>query len=177
MFLQTRRPINGLRLFRIDMSEPSTGAANSRSYDAEILAEVASMLQDCACLHYALTELVGDAQQRAAAAHSSAHFRVLSEQLRAHSAKLGAVSSIQDDGHDMLSHRAPALQALACADQAQALRHISLCVAEALRLIGQRCSMSGLSAETRSTLLMVHRILRQASLSGSWAKGQIRSSP
>lgn len=135
------------------------------------------MLQECACLHYALTELVEETSKKAAAAHASAHFRVLREQLRAHSAKLGAVSSIQDDGHDLLSHRAPALQALARADQAQALHHISLCDAEALRLIGQRCSVSGLSTGTRGTLLMVHRILRQASLDGSWAKGQARSSP
>jgi len=157
------------------MSQPSTGAEAGRSCDADVLAEISSMLRDCACLHYALTELVEDATQKAAAAQSSAHFRVLSAQLHAHSAKLGAVSSIQDDGHDMLSHRAPALQALACADQAQALHQVSLCVADALRLIGRRCSMTGLSAETRATLLMVHRILRQASLGGSWAKDPARN--
>lgn len=159
------------------MREPSTGAANGRSYDAEILAEVSSMLQDCACLHYALTELVEDTTKKAAAAQSSAHFRVLSAQLRAHSAKLGAVPTIQDEGHDKLAHRAPALKALACADPALAQHHISLCVAEALSLIGQRCSMAGLSAETKSTLLMAHRILRQASLCGSWARGPARSAP
>jgi hypothetical protein len=135
------------------------------------------MLQDCACLHYALTELVGDAQRKAIAAQSSAHFRVLSAQLRAHGAKLGAVPGIQEVEHDLLSHRGAALQALACADQAQALHHISLCVAEALRLIGQRCSMAGLSAETRATLLMVHRMLRQALMNGSPAKGPARNSP
>lgn len=162
---------------RIDMREPSAGAANTRSYDAEILAEVSSMLQDCACLHYALTELVEDAPKKAAAAQSSAHFRVLSAQLRAHSAKLGTVPTIQDEEHDKLAHRASALKALACADQALALHHISLCVAEALRLIGQRCSMTGLSTETKSTLLMAHRVLRQASLCGSWARGPTQSSP
>lgn len=159
------------------MSEPSTGADKSRSYDADILAEVASMLQDCACLHYALTELVEDARKRATAARLSAHLRGLCAQLRAHSAKLSATSNIRDADHDVLVHRAPALQALACADQAQALHHISLCVAEALRLIGQRCSTTGLSTETRTALLLVHRSLRQAQSTGSPSKGPTRSSP
>lgn len=159
------------------MSEPSKGAATGRSRDADILAEVASMLQDCACLHYALTELVADAQEKAAAAQSSAHFTVLSAQLRAHSANLGAVPSIRDAERDVLSHRAPALQALACADHANAIHHTKLCIAEAQRLIGERCSMNGLSIETRRTLLMVHRVLRQASPGGFLAKGPVRSSP
>lgn len=135
------------------------------------------MLQDCACLHYALTELVGDAQEKAVAARSSAHFTVLSAQLRACSAKLGRVSSIRDDERDVLSHRAPALQALACADEVNAFHHIALCIAEAQRLIGQRCSMAGLSTETRRTLLMVHRVLRQESPRGFLAKGPVRNSP
>lgn len=152
------------------MSEPSIGAAGGCSCDADILAEVAILMQDSACLHYALTELTGDAQTRAAAARSSAHFTLLSAQLRAHSAKLGAVSSIRDADRVVLSHRAPALQALARADHANALHHIELCDAEALRLIGQRCSMASLSAETKNVLLLVHRVLRQALLCGSLAK-------
>jgi hypothetical protein len=159
------------------MSTPSVGAEAGRSCDADVLAEVSTMLQDCACLHYALTELIGDAQKKAVAAQSSAHFTVLSAQLRVHSAKLGVVSSIRDAERAVLSHHAAALQALACADQANALHHIALCDAEALRLIGQRCTLAGMSAETRATLLMVHRILRQASLKGSLAKGPARRSP
>lgn len=135
------------------------------------------MLQDCACLHYALTELLDDATERVAAAQLSAHYTALSAQLRAHGAKLGALSGVRDAERDVLSHRAPALQALAYADQANALHHITLCDAEALRLVGQRCSMAGLSHETRGLLLRVHRVLRQASPSGSGAKGRARSSP
>lgn len=157
------------------MSEPNKGAANSRFYDADILAEASSMLQDCACLHYALTELLGDAHMKAAAAQSSAHFQVLSAQLRAHSARLGLVSTIRDAERDVLSHRAPALQALACADQTNALHHIALCEAEALRLMGQLCSIPGLSIGTRGLLLLVHRELRQASPTGYLAKGPPRS--
>lgn len=159
------------------MSEPSTGVSNGLSLDAEILAEVSALLQDCACLHYALTELIVDAQSKATAAQSSAHFNVLSAQLRAHSASIGAVSSIRDIDGPALSHRAPALDALAHADHANAIRHIELCDAEALRLIGQRCCLAGLSMETQSVLLMVHRILRQASLSESLAKGPAQGSP
>lgn len=156
------------------MSEPRAGAADSRLYDAEILAEVSSMLQDCACLHYALTELVGDPQEKAAAAQSSANFRVLSAQLRAYSVKLGAVSSIRDADRTVPSNRAPALHALAYADHANAFQHIALCDAEALRLVGQRCSVAGLSAETRGMLLMVHRALRESLLKRSTAKGPSR---
>lgn len=158
------------------MSKPSTGAADSPSCDADILAEISALLQDCACLHYALTEVIEDVQRKAAAAQSSAHYNVLSAQLRAHSASLGAVSSIRDIDSPALSHRAPALKALAHADHASAIHHIELCDAEALRLIGQRCCTAGLSAETQSVLLMVHRILRQASLSGSLARGPAPSS-
>lgn len=155
------------------MSERSVSAATECSCDADILAEVSVWLQDSACLHYALTELIGDARDKAAAAQSSALRSALSGHLRAHSAKLGALANIRDAARIAISHRDQALKALARADHANAVLHIELCDADTLRRIEQRCS-AGLSAETEGLLRLVHRILRQTPFSRSMPKGPVQ---
>lgn len=122
------------------MSESSTDPANTCLSEADTLAEIAILLQASACLHYALTELVADAHERGAD-HSTARRAILRDELRAHGAKLGALSKIRDVDH----------------------------AANALRRIERQFRSAGLSTETQSLLRLMQRILLRSSLSRSIA--------
>lgn len=161
----------------IDMSEPNNSTAAERSCDADILDEVSTLLQDSACLHYALAELIADAHKKLAAAQASALFNAISAQLRAHSATLGMFPTIRDADRVVISHRGPALSALAHADHVNAHHHIALCDAEALRWIEQRCSAAGLTADTENLLRMAHGVLVQSAAGQFNAKSAVQSPP
>lgn len=157
------------------MSEPEISAAAECLWDAHLLTEISILLQDSACLHHALAELISDADKKAAAAQSSALFSALGALLHAHSAKLGIFPSIRDVECAMPAHRERAIDALVHADHANALHHIALCDAVAGARIEQLCGMIGISPETHNLLLMVHRALQQSSLGTSAANDSVRS--
>ncbi len=158
------------------MSEPKTSAATECSWDAHFLTEVSVLLQDSACLHHALTELITDADKKAAAAQSSALFSALGALLHAHSAKLGVFPCIRDVECAMPAHRERAIDALVHADQTNAFRHIALCDAVAVARIEQLCGMIGIAPETQNLLLTVHRALQQSSIGPSAANGSVHGS-
>ncbi len=158
------------------MSEPKISATAECLWDAHLLTEVSVLLQDSACLHHALAELITDAGKKAAAAQSSALFSALGALLHAHSAKLGIFPSIRDVECAMPAHRERAIDALVHADHTNALHHIALCDAVAVDRIEQICGMIGITPETQNLLLMVHRVLRQSSLGPSVANDSVQSS-
>lgn len=126
------------------MSESSTEPADKSMSDADPLTEIGILLQASACLHYALTELVADAHEKAVA-QSSTRRTALGAELRAHGAKLGELSRLKDADH----------------------------VANALRRIERQFRSAGLSTETESLLRLMQSILLRSSLGRSIAIGRL----
>ncbi len=122
------------------MSDSRIDPATKCSSDADITSELSILLQASACLHYALTELVADMQEKVGV-QSDGRRTTVNAELRAHSVRLGALSKFGDADH----------------------------VANALRRIERQFRTAGLSSETQNLLRLMQRILLQSSLSRSIA--------